>query len=194
MRAFVAVDLSEEIRARIASLQGEFAWLEEQGVVKFVEPHQAHQTVKFLGEIPETAVAGIDRALSALHQQPFELRLHGVGFFPAASVEKARNLRVIWVGIQAGEEQLRALQAEVEAKLYELGYPLERRFSAHITLGRVKKPLRSKDELKRVLAKITALREAEVGAMRVEEVKLKRSTLTPRGPIYDDLVVKRLVG
>jgi len=109
-------------------------------------------------------------------------------------VEKARNLRVIWVGIQAGEEQLRALQAEVETRLYELGYPLERRFSAHITLGRVKKPLRSKDELKRVLTKIAALREAEVGTMQVEAVKLKRSTLTPRGPIYDDLVVKRLVG
>jgi 2'-5' RNA ligase len=45
-----------------------------------------------------------------------------------------------------------------------------------------------------VLTKIGELHDAEVGKMRVDELKLKKSTLTPKGPIYEDLYVKRLTG
>jgi 2'-5' RNA ligase len=38
------------------------------------------------------------------------------------------------------------------------------------------------------------LRAADLGTMRVEALKLKKSTLTPRGPIYEDQYVKSLVG
>jgi 2'-5' RNA ligase len=43
-----------------------------------------------------------------------------------------------------------------------------------------------------LLNKIIALKDVEVGTMLVEELKLKRSTLTPKGPIYEDVYVKRL--
>jgi len=43
-----------------------------------------------------------------------------------------------------------------------------------------------------LLNKITELKDVEVGTMLVEELKLKRSTLTPKGPIYEDVWVKRL--
>jgi len=36
------------------------------------------------------------------------------------------------------------------------------------------------------------LREVEVGEMLVNEIKLKHSTLTPKGPVYEDVYVKRL--
>lgn len=194
MRAFIAVDLSEGIRNRIAELEADFAQLGLEGVVKFVDPRLAHQTVKFLGDVPDEGVEQIKAALAGISQNPFEIELRGVGFFPKASLEKARNIRVIWVGMRSGKEQLKALQEEVESAMYALGYPLERRFSAHVTLCRVKRPFRSKGELKRVLTKIGELHDAELGKMRVEELKLKKSTLTPKGPIYDDLYVKRLVG
>ena len=194
MRAFIAVDLSEEIRNRIADLEDDFAQLGLQGTVKFVDPNQAHQTVKFLGNVPDDGVEHIKAALAGINQGPFDIELRGVGFFPKASLEKVRNIRVIWVGMSSGKERLKALQEEVESAMYALGYPLERRFSAHITLCRVKRPFRSKDELRRVLNKIRDLQDVDLGKMRVEELKLKKSTLTPQGPIYEDVYVKRLVG
>jgi len=134
----------------------------------------------------------IKSALAGISQKPFELELRGVGFFPAASLDKARNIRVIWVGMERGAEQLKALQEEVESEMHALGFPFEKRFSAHVTLCRVKKPLRPKNELRRVLKKIEELREVEAGKMLVDELKLKKSTLTPKGPIYEDLYVKKL--
>ncbi|MBN1454715.1 MAG: RNA 2',3'-cyclic phosphodiesterase [Methanomicrobia archaeon] len=195
MRTFIAVDLSDEVRTHIARLQQELGSVGlQEGTLKFVDPKQAHQTVKFLGEVPDDSIERIKAALAAIRHEPFEIRLRGVGFFPQAAPEKARSIRVIWVGITEGGAQMKALQECVETALHALGFPPEQRFNAHVTLCRVKKPFRSKSELSRVLLKIGELRAAELGTMRVESLKLKKSTLTPRGPIYEDLSVKSLVG
>jgi 2'-5' RNA ligase len=192
MRAFIAVDLSEEIRAKIEELQKELGTLGLHNALKFVDPIQVHQTVKFLGEVPEDGVERVKSALAELSHEPFAIQLRGVGFFPEASRERVRTIRVIWVGIEKGAEKLRVLQEEVELKLHAVGFPLERRFSAHVTLCRVKRPLKS-EEIERIVKKIAELKDAAVGDMLVEELKLKKSTLTPKGPIYEDVYVKRLV-
>jgi len=196
MRTFIAVDLSEEIRAKIKEIQQHFfdLGIVENVKLKFVNPRQAHQTVKFLGDVPKDRVEGVKRALGEISQKPFDIVLKGVGFFPEASPEKVRNIRVVWVGMEKGVEELKALQREVESKMHALGFPLEKRFSSHVTLFRVKKGSRagSSDEIGRLLKKIAELREVEVGEMRVDELKLKHSTLTPKGPIYEDVYVKRL--
>jgi 2'-5' RNA ligase len=192
MRAFIAVDLSEEIRAKLEELQKALGTLGLHNALKFVDPKQAHQTVKFLGEVPENGVERVTSALAELRYGPFAIELRGVGFFPEASRERVRTIRVIWVGIEKGAEKLRVLQEAVELKLHAVGFPLERRFSAHVTLCRVKRPLTS-EEIARIVKKIAELKDAAVGNMLVEELKLKSSTLTPKGPIYADVYVKRLV-
>lgn len=209
IRVFIAIDLSEKIRAKIAEIENEFAFLRvhSPGAVKFVDPAHAHQTVKFLGDVSEDDLERIKSGLAEITQRPFDIGLRGVGVFPAVSVpvldststsapsqEKfiREKIRVIWIGIKEGEEQLNALQEEVEREMQRLGVSREKRFSAHVTLGRVKKPLRSKNELNRLREKIVGLRDVVVGKMSVEELKLKKSTLTPGGPIYEDLYVKRL--
>ncbi len=193
MRSFIAVDLSKEIRERIKEIQKQFVGMEQSGVkLKFVNPWQMHQTVKFLGEVPEDNVDEIKNMLSEITQKPFDIELRGVGFFPKAKLETARNIRVIWIGLWRGIEELKALQADVESKMHILGFPFEKRFSAHTTLCRVKKPL-SREEIGPILNKIAELRDVEAGKMHVEELKLKKSTLTPKGPIYEDIYVKKLV-
>ncbi|HDS45461.1 MAG TPA: RNA 2',3'-cyclic phosphodiesterase [Methanomicrobia archaeon] len=195
MRTFIAVDLSDEIRTQIETLQQELGSQGlQEGTLKFVDPKQAHQTIKFLGEVPDEAIERIKEALATIQHEPFEIQLRGVGFFPQAAPEKARTIRVIWVGIEEGGAQMKSLQTGVEVAMHALGFPPEQRFSAHVTLCRVKKPFRSKSELSRVLLKITELRATDLGPMRVDSLKLKKSTLTPRGPIYEDLYVKSLVG
>ena len=196
MRTFIAVDLSEEIRTKIKEIQKQFRDLEihETLKLKFVNAWQAHQTVKFLGDVPEDRVEEVKRALAEISQKPFDIALRGVGFFPEASPEKARNIRVVWVGMEKGVGELKALQEEVESRLNALGFPLEKRFSSHVTLCRVKMISRagSRDEIGRLLKKIMELREVEVGKMLVDELKLKHSTLTPKGPVYEDVYVKKL--
>lgn len=191
MRAFIAIDLSDEIKAKIEELQSALGTLGLQDALKFVDPRQAHQTVKFLGEVPETHLDRITSALRELPCKPFPIELRGMGYFPEASPAKVRTIRVIWVGIETGADKLRELQEVVESRLHAVGFPRERRFSAHVTLCRVKKPLNS-EEIARVVKKIAELKDVAVGSMLVEELKLKRSTLTPRGPIYTDLYVQRL--
>jgi len=193
MRVFIAVDLSEELRTKLAEINNEFAELGLRGAVKFVDANQAHQTVKFLGEVPEDGVERIKSALAEISKKPFDIELRGVGFFPEASPDRVRSIRVIWVGIRKGAEELKALQEDVEWALHDLGFPLEKRFSAHVTLCRVKRPLKS-TEIGRIVKMIAELRDVYVGKMLVEELKLKKSTLTPKGPIYEDIYVKRLVG
>ena len=193
MRAFIAVDLSEELRPKIAEINKEFEGLGLHGAVKFVDANQAHQTLKFLGDVPEDDVERIKSALAEINRKPFDIELCGMGFFPEASQDRVRTIRVIWVGIGKGAEELKALQEDVELALHDLGFPLERRFSAHVTLCRVKRPLKSL-EIGRMVKMIAELREVYLGKMRVEELKLKKSTLTPKGPIYEDVYVKRLLG
>ena len=75
--------------------------------------------------------------------------------------------------------------------MHALGFPIEKRFSAHVTLSRVRK-LSSMDDAGLILKKIAELRDVEVGKMLVKELKLKKSTLTPKGPIYEDMYIKEL--
>ncbi len=197
MRTFIAVDLSKEIRGKLKELQHQFMHLDvdqSRLKLKFVNPWQAHQTLKFMGEVPEDKIEAIKGELSVIKQEPFEIALSGVGYFPKASPEKVRNIRVVWVGITKGVEELKALQDDVESRLSTLGFPMEKRFSAHVTICRVKtfSHAGSRGEIVRMVEKIMELKDVEVGAVQVEELKLKRSTLTPKGAIYDDMYVKKL--
>ena len=73
-----------------------------------------------------------------------------------------------------------------------LGFPAEKQpFSPHITICRVKR-IESDAGLNQLMRKIAELSDVEVGEMQVNAVKLKKSTLTPRGPIYEDVYVKKL--
>ena len=93
-----------------------------------------HLTLKFLGEIPE---ADVDRLKMNLEspvglQPPFELTFEGIGVFPNHT-----STRIVWTGVRDSSE-LGRLQGAVERVTREMGYAAEeRKFSAHLTLGRV---------------------------------------------------------
>ncbi|RLG38576.1 RNA 2',3'-cyclic phosphodiesterase [Candidatus Alkanophaga liquidiphilum] len=180
MRSFIAIDLSDELRGEVAGIQKEFQFLKG---VKPVKPEQAHLTLKFLGEVPEGRVNALKRALDGVRAASFELRLRGVGVFP-----NTRRIRVIWVGVE-DSAALNTLHAEIEAKLEKLGFKREP-LSPHVTLFRVKSISGGEKEL--ALKKLEELSDKDFGGMHVSEVKLKKSTLTPKGPIYEDVHVKTL--
>jgi 2'-5' RNA ligase len=171
MRCFVAVELPPELRDGIERVQKEVAL----PGLRLVKPEQVHLTLKFLGEVQEAKIDAVARALLSVRAAPFQARLAGLGAFPG------RSIRVVWLGLQG---DFGALHAQVERALVPLGFPREARdFSPHITVGRVKTP-----EISSLLApKLAHLSDVDLGPFYVDRFFLKKSTLTPGGPIYENL-------
>ncbi len=184
VRSFIAVFLDPATRARVAAFQERLAGTGAD--VKWVEPHNLHLTLKFLGDVEPTRLDEIGRALEAAASgtRQFELGIAGAGVFP-----NARNPRVVWLGVREGREALLDLARRVEHAMEALGFPRdEKGFSPHLTIGRVRSP-RNAQALVREATAVGAAPEASV---RVARVELESSTLAPQGPTYSPVRVVEL--
>lgn len=184
MRLFVALELTEAVRAALLELVGR---LEPAGAdLRWVRPAGMHLTLKFIGEAPEAKLAPIQEALARVRSAaPVAMEFRGLGYFP-----DARRPRVFWVGVEASDN-LPALAAEVEAGLEPLGIPREQRaFAPHLTLGRFK----SSNRLERLQAEIARLPSTEFGRVETREFALFQSRLSPRGAEYTCLQTFPFVG
>lgn len=182
MRLFVAVELSEAIRAEAARVASEVADRFGPGarrVVTWVSPDKMHLTLRFVGEAEAATAKELARRLAApFDTAVFTLAVRGVGAFPHSGPP-----RVIWLGIVEGADALARLHDEVEGRLDGLGLAREDRpFRAHLTLGRVKSPLGG--AARQVLA---SMDDTRIGACQVREVTLFESRLSPRGASYTAL-------
>ena len=189
VRTFIAIELTRELLDKLGDLQSRLAEDAPPGLVRWVRPQGIHLTLKFLGEIPPSradAVAAAMEVACAAHA-PFTLQVGGLGCFP-----NARRPRVVWVGVQEPSGALAALQRDVERAMASLGLPPEgRRFSPHLTLGRVKGGSR---EALEVLGETVTRAGVRVGNMAVDAVHLMRSDLLPGGVVYTALSVTYLGG
>ena len=173
VRTFVAVDLPEEMRTRIAgvaqALRGSAARL------TFVVPGQIHVTIAFLGEVEPDRIPAVAASLESVRPAPFEL---AVG--PIAGNSRS-SPRTIWCPC-TDDGSLAALAGAVGAALESLGFPRERRpFRGHATVARVKIFHPS------LLDRLAALPRDGFGTFTVDRFRLKKSTLSPQGPVYKDL-------
>jgi 2'-5' RNA ligase len=176
LRTFIGVALDKAIRARTVALQESLARTGTE--VKWVEPENLHVTLLFLGEVDEREVPRVCRMVadSVGPQPPFLMSVETAGCFP-----NPRRPRVLWVGVGEGTQPLCAIHDALEIPLQELGYRREeRRYTPHITLGRVKSD-RPTDSLTAALAKHAGWKGGE---MTVREVHVLSSELTPQGPHY----------
>jgi len=189
MRLFVALDIDDAIRGRIARfLDGvrEFA-----PDARWVQPESLHVTLKFIGEKSEDDVGKIKRGLATIAADSFELGFGGYGFFP-----DARAPRVFWVGSE-GASKLASLAATVDETLVQLGIPKEEHtFNAHLTLARggggsgsprARKGDGPNRRFQHLQEKLGALPAPEFGSMMAEEFFLYQSQLSPGGSKYTKL-------
>jgi 2'-5' RNA ligase len=179
LRIFVAVDVADELRDSISRLQRRLQ--STRADLKIVERENLHVTLRFIGEVDRAKVDEVMRRLSNLRFNSFKIHLRGVGVFP-----DLRRPRVIWVGIEEGAQELARLQGEVVRLTWDIGEREDREFTPHITVARVR--YGDVAELAQVLREYSNF---DFGVQLVDSVKLKRSTLTPRGPVYEDLLVVR---
>ncbi|MBI4216878.1 MAG: RNA 2',3'-cyclic phosphodiesterase [Chloroflexi bacterium] len=190
VRTFVAVELSAEVKAALAQAVAGLRRATPP-VVRWASAEGMHLTLQVLGPLPAERVSSVTEAVgrAAAPLAPFRLQLGGLGAFPAVG-----SPRVVWVGVGGEVESLRALQAAVEAALWPLGFPPERRpFSPHLTLGRMRDGA-TNEERRRLGQALGQAFLPELPSWAVREVGVIRSTLTPQGALYTPLGSGRLEG
>lgn len=177
MRLFVSIDLPDHLTAPLAELQTAF---EPADGLRLVDPEQAHITLKFLGETDpdrlDTVIDRLNAAVAAASVGPFDASVEGLGVFP-----EMQYIRVVWVGIDDGADQMVRLHESIESAMIELGYDAaSHAFTPHITLGRMKHA-----GGKSLVQRLVRDREPMLGTMHVDSISLTESTRTPDGPTYE---------
>lgn len=181
IRSFVAILLPHDLRESIAAT---IEALRPFGTaVAWVPPQNLHITLQFLGNQTEERLAEAAAALdeASIGCAPLDITFHGIGGFPGLE-----RPRILWVGVAQGALEVRTLQARVADALARRGFAREdRAWHPHLTIGRVFDERRWRREagppLRGALAKAAATR---FGTVRVTEVALMRSDLSPKGARY----------
>lgn len=167
-RLFVAIDFPEKIKKDLSA----FCY----GIpgAKWVQEEQLHLTLRFIGEVDGGTCKDITEALGKIEANIFSLKIKGFGFFPPRKAP-----RVLWAGVEKNDA-LVLLRNRVESELVKLGLePEHRKFSAHITLARLRNT---------PLVKITNFLAGNslfaTKSFPVTEFHLYSSVLTPKGAIH----------
>jgi RNA 2',3'-cyclic 3'-phosphodiesterase len=179
-RLFVAIAVPDAVREEILRVQRELQPLMPRGVVRWTKPEQFHLTLRFLGDVSSNRVTGLQDSLRAVCSctSPLNLRAQGVGFFP-----KARSPRVIWIGINDGENRLVDFQRKIEDAVQPFSAgPGGERFAGHVTLGRFKRAKQL--DINVLTASAETMKDRKFGEWTVLEIEIIRSELLATGSRY----------
>jgi 2'-5' RNA ligase len=189
VRLFIAIDLSPTLRERISNEISRLTRLLGSEDVRWVKASNIHLTLKFLGETQENMVDRIKDKLEIIASQfpSFEFQIGEFGCFP-----NLRKPRVIWIGVQEQRGVLKKMYQAIETDLETLGFKKEGRpFSAHLTLGRLRKNITSSN-LRGLSERLEGVQIENLATEMVQEICLIRSILHPSGAEYTHLGVYRL--
>ncbi len=173
----MALELPESVQAELATLQRE---LQKSGAdAKWVEPHNLHITLKFLGSVNTEKIPPIISALDNLlkNETALTMTLEGLGGFPSKTAP-----RVVWAGFREEAPRLKTLAQAIENTLSGLGFQKETRpFETHATLAR----LRSSRNRVALAEKIELSQKTLTGeTFTADRLTLFESQLSSQGPTY----------
>lgn len=194
IRAFLAVELSQELRAELAIIQQELKRSIEpeskRGArISWTLPASIHLTLKFLGDMDEQVIDPLRGAIetSIERQAAVTVPIERIGMFPNPQIP-----RLLWVGPsehwERGEEAKRVVEIRgaIEQSCEGFGFLREPRpFRPHLTLARIKMGER---HIGVALAKSGVLdRPRSLGSLAIESVVLMQSELKPASSVYTKL-------
>ncbi|MEA3229625.1 MAG: RNA 2',3'-cyclic phosphodiesterase [archaeon] len=192
MRCFISAELPKNIKEYIADIQKKFN--EQKSNMKAVKEKDMHITLKFLGDIKEETISNIAESLDKIvkGKKIHEMKSGRL----KATIEKLstfpdnRNIGGIWLDIVSRE--LKDMNKNIE-KIRDIqvnrinNKEQNRKFKAHITLFRIKNSADSNTKYN-ILKKIETLnKNIESVKFTICNIELKKSTLTPMGPIYSTI-------
>lgn len=184
MRCFIAIDLPKEVKKELSVINEYLKNLKNSSLkAKFVDPNILHLTLAFLGEISANKVNIVKSILRELSNsfKKTDAEIGEVGFFPNENF-----IKVLWIKLNP-EEIFVKWHDTIVKKLREKGIKANEKFESHITIARIKY-IKNKEEF------FKKLKEIKIKPMKfvVDSVKLKKSTLTREGSIYEDICVCNL--
>jgi 2'-5' RNA ligase len=173
LRLFVATtiphELLAEVRQRVAPIRPEFPG------ARWTDPEHQHVTLKFLGWVDAPALDAIRESCArvAAGHAPGRLALTSLDAFPSK-----KRVRVLWIGIDDPADLLSSLARALGDELGAHGYePEARAFTPHLTLARLKTPLRFSGPWPDVAF--------DTAPWTCGTVTLFRSHLSPKGARYE---------
>ncbi|MCF7872834.1 MAG: RNA 2',3'-cyclic phosphodiesterase [Candidatus Omnitrophica bacterium] len=175
MRTFIALDLTDEIKVKIKEVTGKLKNLPIKA--KWVDSKNLHITLQFLGDITPEQLDTIKKIIRDISCQykTFKLHLKGFGFFP-----NPKKPRVFFINFSS-DKTLKTLVKTLRKKLNQIGFKENKEFRSHITLARIKDPKNIQQLAKRV-------DQLEVeDKFKISKISLFKSTLTQKGPIYQEI-------
>ena len=187
MRAFIAINLSEKIKNKIAELENDLKKCDL--AFRWVKPENLHLTLKFLGNVNEEQVTEIKKIIAKVTGRftAFETGFNGFSFFPNETRPK-----VFFISIDK-EDFLKSIAKELGKELETLGFEKENlsaggqgRFKSHITLARIK-GLQNIEYFKEKIKNI----QLDAG-FPINEIILYKSTLAKEGPIHGKIFKSNL--
>jgi len=167
MRAFISINISEEIKKEIKKIQD----LLPEFFGKKTELQNLHLTLKFLGEVEEKDAEETKEKLRKIKIEKFATEIDEIGVF------SEKFLRIIWLHMKDCDN----LQKQIDNALKNLFEP-EKRFMSHLTIARIK-GLKDKKGFLQDLKKI----KIEKIKFKVDKFYLMKSELTAEGPRYSVL-------
>lgn len=172
-RLFVAVDVPDEIRAKLSGLRAS-----DLAGARWVKPEQLHLTIRFLGAVPDDDVPALRERLAGLVPPPaFHLSLAGVGVFPPRPSRRA-PAKVLWAGVTPAEP-VAALKSAIDVLLGPDPETVGRPFHPHVTLARFNDSPGA--TLRPYLDRHASVASA---AFAVSGFRLYESRTQPDGPVY----------
>lgn len=186
MRCFLAIELPQEIRDRLAAVQKRLGSLDRD--VRWTRVDNIHLTIKFLGEVADADVPRVCQIAAAIARQysPFELEIRGTGCFPPRG-----PARIVWAGLAGLPPPLVECHKAIEEAYADIGFkPEDRPFHPHLTIGRV----RDQRGSHRVRPGLEPEIDFRAGRFTVKELVLFQSILDRAGPAYIPLARAPLGG
>jgi 2'-5' RNA ligase len=184
VRAFIAIELDDEIRRRLKKIQDS---LRKTGTdIKWVDPYNIHLTLKFFGDVP---INSLDKLCGMIEDglknfSKFEFYLESLGCFPSQG-----SPQILWAGISKGHKDLEQIEKTLAEKTSSFAEkPEDKKFSAHITIGRVRSN-------KNIATLIAVLKNSPCHLdekQTVSFITLFKSDLTSSGPIYSPIKIFEL--
>lgn len=140
-RIFAAIDISDEARAKVAdymeALRDEFPQIR----VGWEQAEKLHLTVKFFGDIDETQLESLVKAIkdTASRISSFRLQISGTGVFPSSG-----KARILWLGLKDETGSLQRLHELLQTRCEQIGFAKEKKtFNPHLTIARLREPSKS---------------------------------------------------
>ncbi|MEO5375525.1 MAG: RNA 2',3'-cyclic phosphodiesterase [Alphaproteobacteria bacterium] len=127
IRLFVAIDLPDAVRDRLAALAGGIPG------ARWLEPESYHVTLHFIGEVPEDTAEEIHAALEAVRAPGVTLAIGGVGSF-----SQGHRVHSLYAGVDRSPPLLH-LHDRIQRAVTQVCPATDgRRFTPHVTLARLK--------------------------------------------------------